>query len=116
MSTPTETDKLQNHLPERVKALLDPDGDFVMEIFDHGLNSSYLTFFDPDGMFGVGLMGHSPDPAHALRFKGFKEVLELWQMQGTVTPTRPDGKPNRPLTALLVSPKRLPKTININIK
>ena len=62
----------------------------------------YLHSADFDANGGIGDMAFTSDPARAMRFASSDEVLELWHTQSTVLPLRPDGKPNRPLTALTI--------------
>lgn len=46
------------------------------------------------------LVTRSPDVA--MKFADAKAVLELWRTQSKAVPRRPDGKPNRPLTAFTI--------------
>lgn len=65
-----------------------------------------VTRFD-----GQWVVSHDPDrfklittPHKKLArvFNGANEAFEYWLEQSTRTPLRPDGKPNRPLTAFSV--------------
>lgn len=67
--------------------------------------SSYLVDYDPDK--GLESLVVSRDLADARRFDGMLEAMDLWQTVDPHTPVRPDGKPNRPLTAFTVEPRRL---------
>jgi hypothetical protein len=64
-------------------------------------DGQYLVEYDP-GRDGVrGLLCHlvtTPDVNQATRFTA-EAALTLWRMVDPRKPTRPDGKPNRPLTA-----------------
>jgi hypothetical protein len=69
--------------------------------------SLYLSAFNVDGARGRGLIRTTSDVGWALRFPSFAAVMELWQRQSTVRPLRDDGKPNRPLTAWTIEPRRI---------
>jgi hypothetical protein len=43
----------------------------------------------------------------AMKFGSLVEVLDTWKTQSTLVPLRPDGEPNRPLSALTISPKKV---------
>ena len=60
----------------------------------------YLESFDPDANGGRGCATWTPDLSKAMRFADVREAHEMWKRQSSVLPPRPDGKPNRPLTAL----------------
>jgi hypothetical protein len=63
---------------------------------------TYLHSADFDANAGIGDMAFTSDPQRAMRFADARAALELWRTQSTVLPLRPDGKPNRPLTALTI--------------
>ena len=62
----------------------------------------YLHSADFDANGGIGDMVFTADPARAMRFPDTRSALKMWRTQSTVLPLRPDGQPNRPLTALTV--------------
>jgi hypothetical protein len=62
----------------------------------------YLESFDHDANDGRGEGTYTPDPDHALRFANAAAAMQYWKRVSTVRPIRPDGKPNRPLTAFTV--------------
>lgn len=73
-------------------------------------DGQYLLEYDPerDGETPEGrpMIAHilaTPDPSKALRFPGAREALECWKRTCERDPTRPDGRPNRPLTAFTVA-------------
>jgi hypothetical protein len=68
-----------------------------------GLEGQYLEGFDPDAHHGLGEAFWTPDKNKALPFADVREAMELWRKPSTVRPLRPDGKPNRPLTAFTVT-------------
>lgn len=47
----------------------------------------------------TGVCDLTDDLAEALRFPTKEAAFAAWRQQSTVMPLRPDGKPNRPLTA-----------------
>lgn len=63
----------------------------------------FVRSYDPNAMDGFGLYTETGDPSKALLFDTFEAAWEAWRQQGTKRPFRPDGRPNRPLTALTVS-------------
>ena len=70
-----------------------------------------LAAFDNDYGDGRGTCVWTHDPAKALRFNDATAVMATWQSVSTVRPVRPDGKPNRPLTAFHIEPYRLKATM-----
>lgn len=62
----------------------------------------YLKSFDPDGDPERGLSVWTPDIQQAQRFKTAGEAFRFWKQVRKSEPVRPDGKPNRPLTAFNV--------------
>ncbi len=63
----------------------------------------YLRFFDADMHGGRGLISATEDIGNAMRFDNVAEAVECWRRQSRTVPYRPDGLPNRPLTAFTVS-------------
>jgi hypothetical protein len=69
------------------------------------IEGEYLIEYDPDGdrpvgAYPTGRLITILDPSKAKRFPTFADAFAALKAQSTVTPLRPDGKPNRPLTAL----------------
>lgn len=67
----------------------------------------YIKSYDPDkhapGMpFPTGYAVGTTDVNEALSFASWDEALDFWNIQSTVTPLRPDGQPNKPLTLFSV--------------
>lgn len=75
-----------------------PAGDFKMD-----LTGKYLMVYDPDGANGRGVILSTNDIGMAMQFPSVREALECWKQVSAVKPLRPDGKPNRPLTAYTVT-------------
>jgi hypothetical protein len=77
----------------------------------------FLADYDPDWLPpGVtladtggwcGMARWTDDPDEAMRFPTGRAAAEVWRMQSTIAPLRPDGFPNRPLTAFTVQIVRL---------
>lgn len=72
------------------------------------LDDKYLVEYDPnrDGVApdGTPMTAHiivTDDVTQALDLPS-KEMIELWQKTDEREPVRPDGRPNRPLTAYTV--------------
>lgn len=60
----------------------------------------FLAEYDP--ALGLASLKVTTDPARARRFDTAGEALKLWRARHPGIPTRPDGEPNRPLTAFHV--------------
>lgn len=61
--------------------------------------AAYLAAYDADQNGFAGLIAITSDPSKAMRFVDAGEALACWKRQSATMPIRPDGKPNRPLTA-----------------
>lgn len=59
----------------------------------------YLVTADVEAHDGRGSVTWSADPGQALLFDNHLEAFNFWRQQSTLRPVRPDGQPNRPLTA-----------------
>lgn len=75
----------------------------------------WLYAFDPDGgdwnvAYPTGHMESGVDSNKAMRFDTRAEAIALWKKTSTRTPLRPDGKPNRPLSAFTVEIVEIPTT------
>jgi len=66
----------------------------------------YLEWADPDANNGMGDDRWTSDIDKAKKFATFADATACWQAQSAVNPIRPDGKPNRPLTAWSVCVER----------
>lgn len=74
------------------------------------LDGQYLKEYDPNrngrDPSGNPMLAHvvtTPDISEAMRFDDFAELHEVWTLVDARDPVRPDGKPNRPLTAFTVT-------------
>jgi hypothetical protein len=78
---------------------------YILEVTDyapltpHGRARVFVKSFDHDADRGRGDGKFTNDPNDAKRFDNGADAIEFWQKQSKVRPLRPDGKPNRPLTA-----------------
>ena len=72
----------------------------------------YVKAYDPDAFNGRGHVEFTPNPKQALMFDTTMAAIDFYRQQSRVKPTRPDGRPNRPLTAwhaeVIVEPPGLP--------
>lgn len=62
----------------------------------------YVKHYDPSGGNGNGDIQTTTNRAEAKEFADKGHAFEYWRAQSTTHPWRPDGKPNRPLTAFTV--------------
>jgi hypothetical protein len=69
----------------------------------NALVGQYLRAFDPDAHAGRGSVESTADLREAMVFEDHAAAMEVWTRQSRVRPLRPDGKPNRPLTAYTIS-------------
>jgi hypothetical protein len=67
----------------------------------------WLKSFDHNAYKGRGYGVYTDDPRKALRFASPGEAMAFWARQADVNPIRPDGQPNKPLTALTASFEQL---------
>jgi hypothetical protein len=59
---------------------------------------------------GRGEITFTPNPKFARSFDNAGEAFEYWRQQSKTVPARPDGKPNRPITAYTVEIKPIDST------
>ncbi len=72
-------------------------------------SGQYLRDYDPEAHGGMGEARWTADPAKARVFASFGEAFECWRQVPRSRPRRPDGKPNRPLTAYTVRFEHAPE-------
>lgn len=63
---------------------------------------TWLAGFDVEAHDGRGEASYTNDREEAYRFVDAHDAMREWRRIPTVRRTRPDGRPNRPLTALTV--------------
>jgi hypothetical protein len=63
---------------------------------------TWLMSYDVEWMDGFGRADFTTDLAKAMRFDSARELFDVWTTQSKTCPWRPDGKPNKPLTALTI--------------
>lgn len=63
----------------------------------------YVKEYDPTAYAGRGYLVTTPDKAQARRFPDGGAATEYWRQSAGI---RPDGRPNRPLTAWTVDIQR----------
>ena len=59
----------------------------------------YVKSYNPDAHDGRGEAFFTNRIKMAKKFNSIDEAMEFWNQTSKVRPIRPDGKPNRPLTA-----------------
>lgn len=69
----------------------------------------WLVSADVDAFDGRGDVAFSTDPAEAMTFASIREAMAFWKQPSTVRPYRPDGKPNRPISALTIEVVAVPE-------
>ena len=62
----------------------------------------WLKSFNHEAFGGQGHAVFTDDPDEALKFASNAAAFEFWCPQSETKPLRPDGRPNKPLTALTV--------------
>lgn len=62
----------------------------------------YIKSFDFEADEGLGFGEFTTDIDTAIQFTDVMAAGEFWRTQSKTRPVRPDGRPNRPLTALSV--------------
>lgn len=62
----------------------------------------YLRAFDHEAHGGQGEGVFTNDLDQAMRFADSEAAFSFWRRVSRIRPVRPDGKPNRPLTALTI--------------
>lgn len=67
----------------------------------------YLEWSDPNAKRGMGDERWTGDVSKAKQFGSFSEAMECWKAESTIRPIRPDGKPNRPLTAYSITVEKV---------
>lgn len=84
-------------------------------LVDVGLGSTgapmdaWVRDADVDARGGLGAVQFTTNPVEAKRFDDPAAALEYWRRPSRVLPTRPDGRPNRPLTAFTCEIRRIPE-------
>jgi hypothetical protein len=68
----------------------------------------YLESFDHDAYDGRGYGTFTSNVSDAKRFNSAVDAMTFWNLQSCVRPLRPDGQPNKPLTALTIAVEALP--------
>jgi len=66
------------------------------------MDGALVRFSDVNAGQGRGAVTGTYDRAKAVQFATAAEAIAYWQAVSGVRPVRPDGQPNRPLTAYTV--------------
>lgn len=67
-----------------------------------GYGGTYVKGMDFEAFEGRGHLVVTHDRGKALEFPSIMAAMAYWQTTSKTVPLRPDGKPNRPLTAYTV--------------
>ena len=67
-----------------------------------GLEGQYVKSFDPEAFQGRGDVIATMNKNDAMHFDSFTQAHAFWNQQSKLRPLRPDGRPNKPLTAFTV--------------
>lgn len=67
----------------------------------------YVLSYDLEAFAGLGDVQYTTDPARAMTWPDLESFHRAYTSVSMVRPTRDDGRPNRPLTALTVEPERV---------
>ena len=79
-------------------------GIFVHHIAgDEDAINAWVVDHDSNAAGGKGFTRLSQKKAEAKTFNSSREAIDFYNEQSTVQPLRPDGEPNRPMTAYTVS-------------
>lgn len=79
-------------------------------MIDTGIDAvgRYLAAYDPEYAEGYGTASWTDDPSQAMSFVSLAAARDCYQAVPFNRPLRPDGQPNRPLTAASVEIIRYP--------
>lgn len=94
-------------MPERIGILVLAHAGYTLGP-SHPFTPGWVKRYDPEAFDGRGDLEVTQRPEEALVFASHAEAFELWRAVPSARPLRPDGKPNRPLTAYTVTIEPLP--------
>ena len=80
----------------------------IAAITDSIQKGDYLEWADPDANNGTGEERWTTDIDKAKTFETFTAAMECWRAQSSLRPYRPDGMPNRPMTAWSITVEEVP--------
>lgn len=100
--------------------IMDVAGSGPLRSSGAGPLGQYVKSYDPDIGNGVvtGEVEGTFDPSEALTFDSSEEAYDFYRRTSTTVPLRPDGKPNRPMTAFTIEvlPLQDAKPLNLRSK
>jgi len=73
----------------------------------HPCQVGWLKSFDPEAFDGRGDAVLTDRIEDAQHFESFAAAITCWRQQPRTRPLRPDGRPNKPLTAFTVEIEEL---------
>lgn len=71
-------------------------------------SGQWMKSFDHEAFGGQGYGEFTHDPAKAMRFEKVTDAMAFWGRQSKIKALRPDGQPNKPMTALTAAIDPLP--------
>lgn len=80
----------------------------VVGVRKNGLEGQYVKFYNPEDNDGWGSVESTSHIEEALTFNSSEDAVRTWRAVPEKRPLRPDGKPNRPLTAFTVEIIQVP--------
>lgn len=108
MATNNITQKEQTHTGDYTHKTKG-DNMFIMKIVGMangnwcGIAGTYLKEMDFEAHQGRGFLLSTPNKKDAKVFKDNQELIKYWRTTSKTQPLRPDGYPNRPLTAFNIT-------------
>lgn len=82
---------------------------YTIRIIDSPFDGQYVVAYDPDkpgkapdGKPMLATIETTPEPLHARLFDSPGEAMDCYRQVSAIKPLREDGRPNRPMTALMV--------------
>jgi hypothetical protein len=71
------------------------------------LFGTYVQDFDLEAHGARGQITFTRDLRNAHKWPTFADAMATWNTQSKTVPTRPDGKPNKPMTAMTIEVKEV---------
>lgn len=65
-------------------------------------DGQFLKAFDEADDGSLSTVEFTANTDNAMKFESLSDAFSFWKTQSTTVPLRPDGEPNRPLTAFNV--------------
>jgi hypothetical protein len=98
---------LEGFMKEYIIVVISLEGQHIDRMTSPPPAGAMLCSYDPDAFGGFGEAVFTTDRSKAMRFSSALTAMEYYYQQSKVVPLRPDGQPNRPLTAYTISIEEL---------